>query len=453
MEIDVKGLVDLKTGLVSRRIFADPEIYRMELERIFTRCWLLLGHESQIARPGDFLTTYMGDESVIVCRDTKGQIRAFVNTCRHRGNRVCRADQGRAHSFMCTYHGWTYGLDGSLVGVPGYEERYYGDLDRDQWGLIPVARVATYKGLIFGNFDAHAPPLEDYLGASRWALDYILDQHPGGTEVVGGVFKWLINSNWKLGADNIMGDNYHGGVTHRSATMVGHRTASRSERRNGMRQYTGTDRPGFTAPLDWGHGFMADLQPPGQEAAGDPDQLEVLRNYYQETLPELRSRLGELRARIRKINLTVFPTASFTTSSNMIHVWQPRGPTQTEVWVYTLVDRDAPPEVKRLIRQAAQRHFSPSGLFEQDDMDNWEQSTQAAAGTIARHYPLNYSMGIGHEEWVEARDGLPRRIESIKDESNQRAFYGGWAEIMAAESWEDLLRARREREASLAHVR
>ena len=120
MAVNVRELVDRERGLVSRRIFSDEEIYRLELDQVFARCWLFLAHESQVARPGDFVTTWMGDEPVIVTRDTQGQVRAMINTCRHRGNSVCRADAGRAHSFMCTYHGWTYGLDGGLIGVPGY---------------------------------------------------------------------------------------------------------------------------------------------------------------------------------------------------------------------------------------------------------------------------------------------------------------------------------------------
>ncbi|MPZ14106.1 MAG: Rieske 2Fe-2S domain-containing protein [Chloroflexi bacterium] len=441
--IDMHTLVDRARGLVSRRIMADEEIYRLELERIFNRCWLFLAHESQLAKPGQFVTTWMGDEPVIVTRDSHGQVHAMINSCRHRGNSVCRAEAGRTSSFMCTYHGWTYGLDGQLVGVPGYEERYHGDLDRRQWGLIPVSQVASYKGLIFGTFDPQAPPLEEYLGDARWALDYILDQRSGGTEVVGGVFKWLINSNWKLSADNVMGDNYHGAITHRSATTVGHQTLSRIERRNNGR---GDDlpagpgvRPGFSAPLGWGHGFMCDLQPPGDHSF--MEHPEPLRSYYRETLPELERRLGPMRARVKKINLTLFPHASFTTSSNMLHVWHPRGPTQTEVWLYVIVDKDAPDEVKQLLRQSAQRHFSPSGMFEQDDMDNWELSTQAAGRTISRNYPLHYGMGLGHEGWED--DGVvSRQINAINDESNQRAFYYGWDDFISSGNWDALRRKR-----------
>jgi phenylpropionate dioxygenase-like ring-hydroxylating dioxygenase large terminal subunit len=444
MTLDVDQLVSRERGIVSRRIFWDEALYRLELERIFTRCWLFLAHESQVAQPGEYFTTWMGDEPIIVARDRDHQVRAMINSCRHRGNSVCRADAGQARSFLCAYHGWTYGLDGSLIGVPGDEDRYYGDLDRTQWGLIRVPQVASYKGLIFGCFDPNAPSLEEYLGQTRWALDYILDQRAGGTETVGGVYKWLIKSNWKLGADNIMGDNYHGAVTHRSATLVGHHTIARHERGSAESARAPSDgklppRPGFTAPLAWGHGFMTDLLPPGDDDFSQ--HPEPLRSYYRDTLPELAQRLGPLRARVKKINLTVFPNLSFTTSSNMLRVWHPRGPHQTEVWLWSLVDKDAPPEVKRVLRRAGQRHFSPAGLFEQDDMDNWELSTRAAGGTISRHYPLHYAMGVGHEEW--AADGVvTRQINAIKDESNQRAFYGGWADFMSGADWDELRRRR-----------
>ena len=199
-------------------------------------------------------------------------------------------------------------------------------------------------------------------------------------------------------------------------------------------------RPGFSAPLSWGHGFMCDLQPPGD--TNNREHTEPLRSYYAETLPELESRLGPIRAHVKKINLTLFPHASFTTSSNMLHVWHPRGPNQTEVWLYVIVDKDAPTEVKRTLRQSAQRHFSPAGMFEQDDMDNWELSTKAAGGTVSRHYPLNYSMGLGHEKWED--DGVvSRQINAINDESNQRAFYYGWSDFMSGDGW-DALRRRRE---------
>ena len=122
---DFHTLVDREMGTVDRSIFSDDAIYKLELERIFARGWNFMCHESQIAKPGDFFMNFIGDDSVIATRDKTGKLQVLLNTCRHRGNAVCRAEQGHTKSFPCTPHGWTYGLDGKLIGVPGYKDFYH----------------------------------------------------------------------------------------------------------------------------------------------------------------------------------------------------------------------------------------------------------------------------------------------------------------------------------------
>src|ERR1700722_7922194 len=123
----------------------------------------------------------MGGDPVIIARQKDGSVKAFLNVCRHRGMKVVRAEDGNTNAFMCTYHGWTYDGSGALVSVPNFEDAYYGELDMSKWGLVQV-RAEEYKGFWFGNFDASAPPLVDYLGDVTWYLDSWIDNTEAGIE-------------------------------------------------------------------------------------------------------------------------------------------------------------------------------------------------------------------------------------------------------------------------------
>ncbi len=206
---DIDELVRDKGAFVRRDIFSDPDVYRHELQHVFGRSWLFLAHDSQLPAAGDYLTTYMGCDPVIVIRQPEGDIRALLNTCAHRGTQVCISEEGNAKSFSCPYHGWTYDVAGDLVGVPrDGDDGYHGELDKSRWSLRRI-RVESYKGLHFGNFDPTAPSLREFLGDFAWYLDAVFDPLPSGVEFVGGTMRIRLRCNWKIAAENIVADTYH----------------------------------------------------------------------------------------------------------------------------------------------------------------------------------------------------------------------------------------------------
>ncbi|HXG35923.1 MAG TPA: aromatic ring-hydroxylating dioxygenase subunit alpha [Dehalococcoidia bacterium] len=417
-EPGVRNLVNTRAGMVSRRIFIEREIYKLELENIFARCWLFLCHESQIPNPGDFFSTYMGEDPVIVIRDSAGKINAFINSCRHRGMKVCRADQGNAASFTCSYHGWTYGNDGKLIGVPNFQDAYFEELDLEQWGLVPVAQVDSYKGLIFGTFDPKALSLSQYLGDSTWYLDYFFDRLEGGVEVLGGTHKWLVPCNWKFGAENFGGDGYHIATTHVSPLRAGFAPPTVKARLEGQRPRGHNATPGN------GHTFIV-RGPDDRTEYPDP----AWTAFEDEMRPKIEQRLGARINLEQPVVATVFPNLSFIrTICRQLRVWHPRGPDKTEVWGFTFVDKAASPEVREAIRIGTLRTFTGGGVFDQDDSENWSQCTQVLHGLKTRELPMNYEMGLGREGYNEEL-GVPIS-ESWVSENAHRSFYDMWSRMM-----------------------
>ncbi len=439
----LSGLVDPDRGMVSREIFVNEEIYRQELERIFARAWLFVGHESQIPKSGDYLTSSMGEESVILCRDRAGRIHVFLNSCRHRGMKVCRSDEGNTVEFMCPYHGWSYATDGALVGVPFAKEAYGAQLDRSRWGLIEAARLENYKGTIWATWDRSAPSFLDYLGGYQLYLDLLLDAwdgREGGTEVIGGIHKWRIPCNWKFPAENFSGDRYHN-VSHRSVDLVGIGPSGKGRR--DMRERNEARWLDVSFP-ELGHSMIAFLRKPGAAIAPAYQDAPLVADYFRRCEEERKRRRGD-QWRLFGGPGTMFPnTSPLARQPRTLAVWHPRGPHQTEVWRWYLVDADAPAEVKDFLRQYYIRYSGPAGLTEQDDMENWNYAHAASRGTIARQHPYNYEMGLGRATAAFEDHGLklPGVIADVTaanaSENNQRGFYRRWRQFMEATSWMQL---------------
>jgi phenylpropionate dioxygenase-like ring-hydroxylating dioxygenase large terminal subunit len=423
-------MIDVAGGSISREIFIDDGIYAEELEKLFARMWLFVGHESQIRNPGDFFVSRMGEESVILCRDRERKIHVFLNTCRHRGMKVCRYDEGNTPLFTCPYHAWSYSTDGKLVGVPMYNALYDGSLDRSKWSLIEVAKIANYKGAIWATWDAAAPAFEDYLGDARAHLDYVLDcrdGREGGSEVLCGIQKWMAPTNWKFGAENFLGDTYHN-VSHRSVDLVGIGPSAAAGVK-GRRDDQNPNGQDIWVSFPQGHGLHSALRPE------DNDYIESFRNdprveeYFRHCHEERRRRLGA-RARMVSKTGTIFPNTSYHGQQpRSLFAWHPNDARSTTIWRFFLVDQDAPAEVKNFMRHYYMRYSGPAGMTEQDDLENWNYATAASKGTIARRYPYNYQQSM---HAFRQDDPVPGAVSLQITEQNARNFYRHWGECMKA---------------------
>ena len=421
---------DVEHGIVDRRIFSDPDIYQLELQRIFARAWNFVCHESQLPQPGSFFMSYIGEDQVIAVRDRSGKVNVLLNSCPHRGNSVCRAEQGQTNSFFCSYHGWNFDLDGRLVGMPGQDAFYRDDIDKSAWGLAKAPQVSSYRGFVFATLDATAPPLEDYLGwVGRLGIDMIASH--GDLEVVDGIQKNRIKCNWKLAVDNLF-DWYHVKVSHGSALRIGF---APEEAMAPMSQMVilgeyghGIGGPGITqTQLDE---FLARMN----GGSGEPqwyDRTAVLR-----LDADVRAQLGPVGSRSFG-HPNIFPNLWITTGSQ-ICLRIPRGPYETELWWFTLLPKAIPPEQRRMAMYFANHVFGPAGLLEQDDGENWSHSTRGAKGAATQRLPLNYTMGRGHDRVQQDASGQSR-IETVVNEHGQRWTYQSWQEWMRAESWQELM--------------
>ena len=421
-------VIDLETGDLDRSIFVDPEIYVEEQEKIFGRAWLQIGHVSLVPKPNDFFHTYMGEDPVILTRDSMGELHAFLNMCRHRGNRVVRTDLGNSRNFSCVYHGWTYSNDGHLEYVPGEEEAYYGALDRDRLGLVE-ARTDTYAGIVFATWDWSGPSLEEYLGDARWCLDTLFNRLDNGTEAIGPI-KWIEPLNWKAAVDN-SSDNYHVPTTHLSGIIVANRHMG-APRLTHEQQFQSANRHFFVN----GHSLtMRFLERPDQvrQTHGmNAENRELFEDYYRNTLGEAQRRLGKLRAgKFFLANHSLFPNGVLG-----LRLAHPRGPLETEFWHFVVLEKDMPQELKTALRRGSANFNGPTGIFEQDDMDNWRGVTRSGLSPRGRKYPQDLSMGVGRTGGHPELPGIVS--ERYTSESNQRHFYRRWEQFMNADSWADI---------------
>ena len=347
---DIGALV--KTGRVHRRVYADPEIFELEMERLFGRAWLFVGHESQVQAPGDFFTTYMGRQPVVVVRHEDGAVHVLNNRCGHRGTQVVGESSGNATNFTCCYHGWKYRTDGSLHAVPlrqGYSQEI--DLDDPAFGMVRVPRTDSYRGFIFASLAEDGPGLRDFLGHMTTSFDDMVDRAPDGElEVAGGIFKHTYDGNWKLVLENWC-DGLHPNFVHISSVDTA-RGQSEDVHTDGSGEIARRQMLQNGASLDfWENNCGLWVFPRGHCYIGDyhdDEKLVATKNDpdFREYIDLLENRNGAERTKeilkVGRWNSNIYPNCSFMSQFRSLRIIHPIAPDRTQINVLMFKLKGAP---------------------------------------------------------------------------------------------------------------
>jgi phenylpropionate dioxygenase-like ring-hydroxylating dioxygenase large terminal subunit len=415
---------DRKQFLLDRITYVSEEILTQEISRIFGRCWIYVGHSSELKNPGDFQTRNIAGHPVIFSRTRSGEVRCFLNTCRHRGTVVCTERAGNTRLFRCMYHGWSYDIDGRLVGVPG-DDAYSGGFNREELGLLSPPRFESYRDFWFLCFDPKVPPLVNYLARATEYIDLVVDQSPSGTmEIISGTQEYDVAANWKLLVENSV-DDYHLPTTHSTwlKFMVNSGVKIEPPAEKGLV----LPRKGRAIALGNGHFTTDNLNYRGRPvAAWIPLYGEAARPQIEAIREELVRRLGpERAARVADTNrnLVIFPNLVINDGSSVtVRTFYPDGVGRMHVtaWALGPVEEDEAARARRL--DAFLTFYGPGGFATPDDVEALELVQQGLANwQEVRWSEMSRGMGKPAEEQLNS------------DEHHLRTFWRRWNELMRAE--------------------
>ena len=415
--MDLNSLVDDDSSggifRVHRSVFTSPQIAELEQRNIFNRCWIYLGHESEIPNSGDFRRRTVAGKPLFWVRGSDGQVRVFHNSCTHWGANVCRFDEGNAEVFQCFYHAWTFNNRGNLVSVPD-EAAYGAGFRKEAMGLVSPARIDHYRGFYFVSFNPDIEGLQTYLTGAKNYVDLILDQSEAGWRVAPGTQKYAVRANWKMFSLNSL-DNYHVQPLH--ATFFKYTESLGSGDPPAAPPGSFPGRNGRALSLGAGHGV--DIFPSMTRARPIAHWHPILGEDSKEEVRNMRDHLvrefGEERAYMMCDTnrlMLIYPNfALHDIAAVSLRYFEPVGPEYMEVTVQTLVPCG---ESSGLLNRRLENFLSflgPGGFAHPDDIEAMES---AQTGFRA-----------GGPEWIDASRGMNRNAHAV-DELHVRAFWRQW---------------------------
>lgn len=398
---EIRALV--RPDHVHQRVYTDPTIFELEMERIFGRAWLFVAHDSQVPKAGDFVRSRLGRHDVFVTRDVDGRLHVLNNRCAHRGAQLCTAAQGNARSIICPYHGWSYRVDGALEGVP-HRQSYPPDfhLDDPANHVNRAPRVDTYRGFIFASLASDGPPLLEFLGEMTEAFDNLIDRSPDGEiEMVESSFRLEYRGNWKMHHENA-NDVFHPSFVHESSvataasTPVGVSTLDDDQTREMLRAnaFTRKDWEGIELiGLPSGHSYMSGFYRSGVLA---PQQDDPVRTEYRAALA---SRHGEARATeilaLDRFNNLIYPNISVNAQYHQLRIVHPVAVDRTIVSSHCFKLKGAPEGIFHRAVRFLTNLGSPASMIFSDDVAMF---TRCQAGLTEGDAWVNIARGYGRDE-------------------------------------------------------
>lgn len=412
-----------------RSAYLDPELYELELDRIFHRGWIYLCHASQVRAPGDYFATTIGRYPVFVIRGEDGTLRGFHNACSHRGTLLTPRRAGNARTLTCRYHGWSFACDGRCVQVRGGGEAYSPTvLARVGADLRPIARLADYKGFVFGCLDGDVPDLDHFLGPARRFIDLMADQSADGMEALRGDSCYVMHANWKLQTENST-DGYHVASVHRNfATTLSFRDSLVGEDGDDLAR----TEAGRILDLDNVGSGAYDLE--GGHMINWSDRGRPTTNPLWESRAALAQRHGEAKARWmvdRGQTITIFPNLLLNNmASTCIRLWRPVAVDRTEIDTWCLAPVGESATARRARIRKYEDFFFPSSLAVPDDVramegahwgadasgEDWNDFALGADGKIAGADAAALELGT---EVIASNPGR-------ESETAFHAFYREW---------------------------
>jgi len=417
----------VQPGRVHRRVYADPDLFELEMERIFGRAWLFVGHTSQVPHPGDYVTTELGRQPVVMTRHRDGNVHVLFNRCAHRGAKVVNERCGNAARLTCLYHGWSYDTDGKLVAVP-MPEGCAADFRREDFALARVPRLGEYRGFVFASLAATGASFEDHVGPIKSNIDDLVDRAPDGALAFDlGVHRYAYDGNWKLQVENVL-DSYHVPFSHASTVNKQGVQFARREGDKAGAQVVEADKN--RTSQSWkgrrsyivgnGHGWTSNT------SLDDGKRSSPAFDEYKRVLI---AKIGAERAAQvltpRLHNTLIYPNMSIMGLNIHVRVIKPVAVDRTEINVYPVRLLGAPEAMNFANIRLLNVTHSAASFVQTDDIEAFVR-TQKGLRSLASDW-VDISRGLGAEE--PDRE-LNATRGSAMHEMVMRAQYKAWLGYM-----------------------